>query len=348
MEFPDKSVLLRIWALHEMNAEGRCVELLDESKTYGSNLVKSDEGTFFVILEMAPQEDFGKFQEGLERIAAELIGNMNNPFFNHILTDSYNLVKGYADLDDDVLCFNLLSDPVKLAIIKILTEGVTTKSRLLETLQTSYCFSPKNLDLLLAPLTRLDLLWSMNTAGSRDSLYLKADIYVAPFPPAGVVAKCKADAQPCSKAFKIAFTDYFAKARPFEGETLTTLTNILKQPRCYQLLVQLREGPMPLAAVADALERDEYYNYLEQIEVLQTVGGPQCDFWHICKRQHLIEAASPEQCPYCPPEPLVYLLADPQCIRFRPTYILRHLHQRFTTQQISLDQFLQHLDLLTE
>jgi hypothetical protein len=103
-----------------------------------------------------------------------------------------------------------------------------------------------------------------------------------------------------------------------ESET-KKIINYLINKDVYSLIKKLRERSLSVSLCLDILNnKEDLFNELLEEKILYEVKG------------------------------LVYLFSDIRFIKFTPYYVIEKLLKRYKSQELSLNEFLTHLELLTE
>ncbi|UYP44469.1 hypothetical protein NEF87_000754 [Candidatus Lokiarchaeum ossiferum] len=314
--FPPKEVLLKIWAQHEINPKKYFISYYDneQDKYYCSYLKKQIRTikTYFIVLELSPEDDERIFQEILDNIAEDLINKIDHPHFNHVLSETYRIVKTYSDLDQEQLFLRLFEDKVRSDIFSILRNGVLTKKQLKSKLEDLYGYSDLNVDLLLTPFIRLGLIQINNIPGSPDSLFLVNDVYSCFLPP---------KEKPNTDIIRDVITQRYMSPKIIPNEDLQPLMHLYQEPGVKELISLLNEdihNGMPYEIALTVLKNKE--DTIEQLEKHNIV------FVHNKKR--------------------IYLISQLNFIKFVPTYLISILAKRYQKSEISLDQLVQQLDYI--
>jgi hypothetical protein len=181
--FPSKETLLKIWAQHEMNPDLFFISFTEEEKLYCSLLKKFKTHIYFIVLQLNLKSDQRIFQEILENISNDLITNLDNPHFHHILSDIFKSIKNYSSLDEKHQYLRIFEDEIRIRILKTLRRGPITKIQIKDQLESQYGYKNLNIDLFLTSFLRLGLVIIQNIPGSEDSILLVKDVYGCLMPP---------------------------------------------------------------------------------------------------------------------------------------------------------------------
>lgn len=314
--FPPKEVLLKIWAQHEINPKNNFVSYNDDeqNKYYCSYLKKKKRTnkTYFIVLELAPDDDERIFQEILDNIAEDLINKIDHPHFNHVLSETYRIIKTYSDLDQEQLFLRLFEDKVRSDIFSILRNGVLTKKQLKSSLENLYGYSDLNIDLLLTPFIRLGLIQIDNIPGTPDSLFLVNDVYSCFLPP---------KEKPNIEFLRDIITQRYMSPNIISDEDLQPLMQLYQEPGVKELISLLNEdiqNGMPYEIAITVLK-----NKVDTIDLLEK-----------------------EMIIYVQEKKRIYLISQLNFFKFVPTYLISILSKRYQKNEISLDQLIQQLDYM--
>ncbi len=313
---PPKEVLLKIWAQHETNPEKSFISFKDESRKqfYCSYIkkIKQTNKIYFVVLELSAEEDERKFQEILDNVSEDLIKNLEHPHFNHVLSETYRIIKTYSDLDEDQQFLRLFEEKVRLDMFLILRNGVIIKPQLKAILENTYGYSNLNIDLLLTPFIRLGLIQITNIPGSPDSIFLMNDVYSCFLPPTQ---------EPHVKEIQDIISQQFLTPQLISDTQLQPLMKLFQEAGVKELISLLNEdvnSGMPYEIALTVLKNDE-----------TTLEG--------LVKENIIHIQEKKK---------IFLISRLNFFKFIPTYLIPILAKRYQRNEISCDQLIQQLDYI--
>ncbi len=321
--FPSKDLFLKIWALHELDKESSMIEYSPEMAELGDeqyiSILQEFEGEiYFIIIAYNLKEDLNnvvkEYPDILATVSKNLIELINTNKITRAISEAFNTIKNYSKLEKEENLLNFFKDKIKYTILKILQEGVISKSELIMTLRQDHGFSTINIDLLLISFLRENLIIKDSVPGSKDCYFLIKDLSCTRIPP-NHLPDSEEIVEDYSQSLVNCYTNYDCIAE-IENKSLI---NILMDKEVYSLIVKLRKESLTVSKSLDILNNNE-------------------DLFHeLLEKQFIYEAMG-----------IVSLFSDIRFIKFTPYYLVEKLSERYYNQKISLDQYLTHLKLLTE
>ena len=154
--FPSKDLFLKIWALHELNKESSMIEYSPEIAELGDeqyiSIIQESEGEiYFIIIAYNLKEDLNnavkEYPDILATVSKNLIELINTNKITRAISEAFNTIKNYSKLEKEENLLNFFKDKIKYTILKILQDGVISKSELKTTLRQDHGFSTINIDL---------------------------------------------------------------------------------------------------------------------------------------------------------------------------------------------------------
>ncbi|MHA1525864.1 MAG: hypothetical protein ACTSQD_02430 [Promethearchaeota archaeon] len=322
--FPSKDLFLKIWALHELDKESSMIEYNPEiaelgDEQYISILQEFESEIYFIIIAYNLKEDLNnavkEYPDILATVSKNLIELINSNKITRAISEAFNTIKNYSKLEKEENLLNFFKDKIKYTILKILQEGVISKSELITTLRQDHGFSTINIDLLLISFLRENLIIKDSVPGSKDCYFLIKDLSCTRIPPENLPDSEEIVAADYKQSLVKCYTNYDCISE-IENKSLI---NILMDKEVYSLIVKLRKESLTVSKSLDILNNNE-------------------DLFHeLLEKQFIYEAMG-----------IVSLFSDIRFIKFTPYYLVEKLSERYYNQKISLDQYLTHLKLLTE
>lgn len=321
--FPSKDLFLKIWALHELDKESSMIEYNPEiaelgDEQYISILQEFESEIYFIIIAYNLKEGLNNavkdYPDILATVSKNLIELINTNKITRAISEAFNTIKNYSKLEKEENLLNFFKDKIKYTILKILQEGVISKSELITTLRQDHGFSTINIDLLLISFLRENLIIKDSVPGSKDCYFLIKDLSCTRIPPENL-PDSEEIVEDYSQSLVNCYTNYDCIAE-IENKSLI---NILMDKEVYSLIQELRKESLTVSKSLDILNNNE-------------------DLFHeLLEKQFIYEAMG-----------IVSLFSDIRFIKFTPYYLVEKLSERYYNQKISLDQYLTHLKLLTE
>ena len=321
--FPSKDLFLKIWALHELDKESSMIEYSPEIAELGDeqyiSIIQEFEGEiYFIIIAYNLKEDINnavkESPDILATVSKNLIELINTNKITRAISEAFNTIKNYSKLEKEENLLNFFKDKIKYTILKILQDGVISKSELITTLRQDHGFSTINIDLLLISFLRENLIIKDSVPGSKECYFLIKDLSCTRIPP-NHLPDSEEIVEDYSQSLVNCYTGYDCIAE-IENKSLI---NILMDKEVYSLIQELRKESLTVSKSLDILNNNE-------------------DLFHeLLEKQFIYEAMG-----------IVSLFSDIRFIKFTPYYLVKKLSERYYNQKISLDQYLTHLKLLTE
>ncbi|MFW9987978.1 MAG: hypothetical protein ACFFC3_04925 [Candidatus Odinarchaeota archaeon] len=322
--FPPKDLFLKIWAKHELNKENSVIEFSpeDNDNSYVSVIQQFEGEVYFLILEYNREDihdDIVKESpEILALISKNLVELINTNKITRTISEAYNTIRNYSKLDEEENLINFFQDRIKYTILQILRNGAITKLELTNILRHEYGFSTINIDLILISFFHENLLIKKSVPGSKECFFLIKDLSCIRIPPPNLPKN--QIKENLLRKFKNALKEYYqdsSTSSDFENKTL--LQTVLFNKEVFSLIKNLRD------------------QYLTVNESLIVLNNNEDLFNELIDKKFIYEA-----------EGFVFLFSDIRFIKFFPNYIIEKLGERYQNQDISLNEYLAHLKLLTE
>lgn len=316
-EFPTKDLFLKIWAQHELNKENSLIDLEDQNKFFISTIQEFESELYFLVLVLNDQKKKEEVisPDILAIIGKNLIELMNTNKITRAISEAFNTIKNYNKLESEDL-INFFQDKVRFTILQILRNGVISKIELTNELRFEYGFSTANIDLLLISFLRENLIIKKNVPGSKECYFLIKDITSARVPPKRIPNEDTID-EKVLKKYKKEFVKFYSHYNCRQELENKTILNFLIEKDVYLLMKNLRNTNLSVN------------------ECLSLLNNRQDLFDELIEKRIIFEAKG-----------IVYLFSDIRFIKFSPFYIIKTLINRYHNQEISLNQYLAHVELL--
>ncbi len=321
--FPAKDIFLKIWAKHELNKENSMITY-EESENGFISIIQQFEGEIWMVILVYSQKDMIEHflievsPDILAIISRNLVELINTNKITRAISEAYNTIKNYSKLDREENLINFFQDKIKFTILQILRNGVISKSKLTNKLRHDYGFSTVNIDLILTSFFRESLIVKQNVPGSEECYFLVIDLSCTRIPPNNLTID-PLDTNIIKKYQENIKNFYFDYDKIIEVESKTIIQTILLDKDVFTLIKTLRERNLSV---------NECLNILNNKEGL---------FNELLNKKFIYEAKG-----------LVFIFSDVRFIKFIPYYIIEKLIERYRNQDISLNEYLTHLKLLTE
>jgi hypothetical protein len=318
----ERSIPLKIWAQHELNKEKSVIEFTpeNEDKTYVSVIQQFEGEVYFLILlynKTENHDDITKDSpEILALISKNLIESINTNKITRTISEAFNTIRNYSKLGVEENLINFFQDRIKYTILQILRRGVISRSSLVEILKREQ-FSTINIDLILTSFLHEDLVQKKNVPGSKECYFLKKDLSCIKMPPRYLPADQMEEIS--LKKYRESLKKYYIDYNNMDFENKTILQTVLFNKDVFLLLKTLREKHLTVNDCLNILNNnEELFNELIDEKFIYEEKG------------------------------FVFLFSDVRFIKFKPDYIIGNLAERYQNQEISLNEYMEHLKLLSE
>ena len=321
-QFPSKDLFLKVWALHELDKDSSIIEFIPEMgfEQYVSVIQTYESEIYFLVIVYDQNAKVEKIikesPDILATVSKNLIELINTNKITRAISDAFQTIKNFTKLEVEENLLNFFKDKIKYTILQILRNGIISKSYLSEILRKNYGFSTLNIDLLLISFIREELIVRKSVSGSRECYFLIKDLICIRIPPKNLPDKIDDDTM---EFFKDKLIDFYTNYDCASEIETKTIINFLMDKDVFNLFATLRKNSLTVSECLDSLNnREDLFNELLDNEFVYEAKG------------------------------LVYLLSDVRFIKFTPYYIIKRLSKRYKDQEISSDEYLTHLRLLTE
>jgi len=319
--FPPKDLFLKIWAKHELNKENSMIEFVpkDGENSFVS-IIQQFEGEIWFMILVYDQVNIGEATSPdiLASISKNLIELINTNKITRAISEAYTTIKNYSKLDEEDNLVNFFQDKIKYTILQILRDGVVSRLDLTKKLRQDYGFSTLNIDLILISFIRENLIIKENVPGSKECYFLVKDLSCMRIPPKSLPMDSVGDL--ISKKYKKELENfYYNYDIVSEIENKTIIQSVLLDKDVFSLIKALRKENLTVNECLNLLSnREELFNVLLAKKFIYEAKG------------------------------FVYIFSDVRFIKFNPYYIIEKLVERYQKQEISLNEYLTHLKLLSE
>ncbi len=322
--FPPKELFLKIWAKHELNKENSVIEFIpeDEENKYVSIIQKFEGEIYFLILVYKQKENLEEIiresPEILALISKNLVELINTNKITRTISEAFNTIRNYSKLGEEENLINFFQDRIKYTILEILRKGVISKLELINILRHDYGFSTVNIDLILISFFHENLIIKNNVPGSKECYFLVKDLSCTRIPPKNIPSEQLEvkDLNKFKNSLKKYYFDYY-NLSDFENKTI--IQTVLFDKDVFSLIKILREKRLTVNECLNILNnKEELFNELLDKKFIYETKG------------------------------FVYLFSDVRFIKFRPYYLMEKLSDRYQNKEISLNEYMAHLKLLTK
>lgn len=320
-QFPPKDLFLKIWAKHELNKENTMIELIPEDgeNSFISIIQQFENERYFLVLEYKK----GGMKEItspdiLAIMSKNLVELINTNKITRAISEAYTTIKTYSKLDEEENLINFFQDRIKYTILQILRNGVISKSALTQKLRNEYGFSTVNIDLILISFLRENLIVKENVPGSKECYFLIKDLSCTRLPPYSLTLEEKDEI--ILRKYKESIENFYYNYDVISDiENKIVIQTILSEKDVFSLIKTLRGKKLSVNECLNVLNNNEelFNELIEKKFIYETKG-------------------------------FVYIFSDIRFIKFTPYFIINKLIERYNNEEISLNEYLAHLKLLTK
>ncbi|NHJ22287.1 MAG: hypothetical protein EAX91_15180 [Candidatus Lokiarchaeota archaeon] len=318
--YPSKDIFLKIWAQHELNKENSLIELNlmlgEEERSIISVKQKYEGEIYFLVSIFLSHSKVSEIisSDILAVITKNLLELINTNKITRAISEAFNTLKDYSKFEgEDLVAF--FQEKIKATILQILRNGVISKAELKKILRQQYGFSTINIDLLLVSFLREKLILKKSVPGSKDCYFLIKDLTYMRIPPKKITTENIEEI--VVGKFKEKLVNFYSNYNCNQEIDNKALINFLNDNEVYELVRTLRTTVLTVNDCLNCLSnREELFEELQEKNIIFEALGK------------------------------VYLFTDIRFIKFTPYYILKILPSRYKNQEITLDQYLTHLELL--
>jgi len=198
-----------------------------------------------------------------------------------------------------------------------ITRAISESFNTIRNYSKLYGFSTVNIDLLLVSFLRENLIIKKIIPGSKECYFLVKDLICARVPPKRIPDEDIEEK--VLKKYKKEFVRFYSNYNYNQEIEHKDIINYLLDSEVYGLIKELRKKDISV---------NECLNLLNNKEEL---------FDELLEKKYIFEAKG-----------IVYLFSDIRFIKFTPYYIMKTLINRYKNQEISLNQYSSHIELLIE
>lgn len=322
--FPAKPLLLKIWAKHELNKENSMIEYIpDEGEDCYISIIQKFEGElYFLLIESNKNNVIGDIIKESPDILALISKNLteliNTNKITRAISEAFNTIRNFSKLDEEEDLISFFREKIKYIILKILRNGVISKTNLTNTLRQEYGFSTINIDLILISFIRENLIIKKNIPGSKECYFLIRDLSCIRIPPKSLPKDYVE--QNVLRKYRDTLKNYYLEYNTISDiENKIIIQTVLLNKDVFLLIKTLRETHITISDCLTILNnKEELFNELIEKKFIYELKG------------------------------FVYIFSDVRFIKFLPSYIIKKLVKRYNNREISLNEYIIHLKLITE
>ena len=290
-----------------------------------------NESQYFVALVLGENENPTSFEESLTEIAKMVIDSMGKPGFDDFYVECFDRVSKMKEITEEQRYAFIFRDEVRNLMLNKLADGAMTKDGLAKWLSKEVEREVTDIDGLLAPLLKTDLVSELNISkGKKISLeyvFLLRDVALIRTPHIELFKAAKAGQMtpelkdPYQKA-----VEKFFKAYRISSKDSRNVAEHISNPDTYDIIRVLRGGYMTREEIPPKVGRempnlDRLLKRLSDEEIILPLKDKKQRVW-------------------------ILLLSDIQAITFFPEYMVDVIRRRWKEGTIAKEIALKHLELL--
>lgn len=289
------------------------------------------EDQYFVALILNDQENPNTFEESLTEIGKMVIDAFGQPGFEDFYREAFDRVSKMKEISEEQRYAFIFRDKVRNLCLSKLTDGPMTKEGLAKWLSKEVESEVTDIDGLLAPLLKTDLVTELNISkGKKVSLeyiFLLRDVALIRTPHVDLFKAAKSEQMsPELAETYVKEVEQFFKNYRITAEDSQLISEFISNPDTYDIIKVLREGYMTREEIPTKIERDmpnidRHLKRLAEENIILPIKDKKQRVW-------------------------VFLLSDIQAITFFPEYMVDIIRRRWKEGTIAKEIALKHLELL--
>lgn len=327
--------LLTIFSTHAMSESAGILSMrikrLNIVSYYTGIPEDEAESQYFVALVLSDNENPNSFEESLTEIAKMIIDAVGKPGFEDFYVESFERVSKMKEITEEQRYAFIFRDSVRSLMLDKLSDGAMTKEGLAKWLSKEVEREVTDIDGLLAPLLKTDLVSELNISkGKKVSLeyaFLLRDVALIRTPQIDIFKAAKKgqmDAE-LRDTYREKVEDFFKKYRITPKDT-AIIAEFISNPDTYDIIKVLREGyitkeEIPAKVGREMLNLDRNLKKLAEEDIILPIKDKKQRVW-------------------------IFLLSDIQAITFFPEYMVDVIRRRWKEGTIAKEIALKHLELL--
>nr|MDO8100230.1 hypothetical protein [Candidatus Njordarchaeota archaeon] len=326
--------MMRIFTSHAMG-EGKAGFMSMKLETmnvasYYTGLAARGEPQHYIALLLGSNEDAGMFEEPLTETSRDLLKSINKDNFPDLLIKSYEKLSIFTRLTGEQRLALIALDPTRRLIFKKLSEGCMSKIELQEWLEQELQTQETDIDLLLVPLIRTNLIKKAVVEGiTGDCIFLVRDMLVTLAPPEAIMTKIlKGEIKgEIARTSRNEILDFFKEYKVSDDAT-TGIAEILSDMDNYEIISRLRN------------------NIADKEELAKQVNKPTSEVEKLIKK--LAKSGIVKEITDKVSHKVYVLKADPQISLFFPEYMIDNVRAKWASGEVSKEMAIKYLQLLKE
>ncbi|MGQ4873269.1 MAG: hypothetical protein ACP6IY_04260 [Promethearchaeia archaeon] len=289
------------------------------------------ESQYFVALVLNENENPNTYEESLTEIAKMIIDAVGKPGFQDFYIECFDRVSKMKEISEEQRYAFIFRDDVRNLLLTKLTDGPMTKEGLAKWLSKEVEREVTDIDGLLAPLLKTDLVTELNISkGKKVSLeyvFLLRDVALIRAPHVEIFKAAKSgQMDPELRERYQKEVEKFFKTYRITTQDTRTIAEYISNPDTYDIIKVLRQGYMTREEIAPKIGRempnlDRLLKRMAEDKIILPIKDKKQRVW-------------------------IFLLSDIQAITFFPEYMVDVIRRRWKEGTIAKEIALKHLELL--
>ena len=331
----DQEHVMRIFTTHALGAANpgfmsMRIEDLNVASYY-TGIVSADQNQYCISLILEEGEDADSFEESLSEAAKGILEQTGPEAMADFIATAYDRFARIAEIEDEQRYAMIFSDPLRVLVLQKFIEGSTTRSELKAWLEERTGREIADLDIVLAPFVKTELVKAAFVEGIPDEcLFLVKDVFATRAPMARLRRSIRETIIPgeIGQQYLEEVEEYFKEYRSTPDDT-SRFSKAVSNPDIYLIIKILREGICYLEELEAELNLDnkkslhDLIDQLKQLDIVNDVEDGEGKKWIILK-------------------------SDLKYATFFPEYLIDVIRKRWNEGTLEQRQAIKHLELLRE
>ncbi|MFX0069254.1 MAG: hypothetical protein ACFE7I_09295, partial [Candidatus Hodarchaeota archaeon] len=299
--------------------------------SYYTGIMSAGQNQYCMSLVLEEGEDADAFEETLSEVSKEILERVGSEEIMDFIFSAYERLARITEIEDEQRYAMIFGDPLRVLLLQKFIEGSTTKSELKAWLEERTGREIANLEIVLAPFVKTELVKEAFVEGIPDEcLFLVKDIFATRAP----MARLRQSVQGSTVPREIG-EQHLEKVEEYFKEYMSTpddtshFSRILSSPDIYLIIKKLREKPYYSEELEDELNlhaKDSLLTLIDRLKELDIVS--------------VVEDGEGKQ--------ILLLKSDIKFTTFFPEYLIDVIRKRWNEGTLEQKQAIKHLELLKE
>lgn len=331
----DQEHIMRIFTTHALGAANpgfmsMRIEDLNVASYY-TGIMSAGQNQYCISLILKEGEDADSFEESLSEAAKGILEQSGPQGMTDFISTVYERFARIAEIEDEQRYAMIFSDPLRVLVLQKFIEGSITKSELKAWLEERTGREIADLDIVLSPFMKTELVKSAFVEGIPDEcLFLVKDVFATRAPMAELRRSIQGTIIPgeIGEHHLEEVEKYFKEYRSTPDDT-SRFSKALSNPDIYLIVKMLREGVYHLEELEAKLNinnEESFHDLIDQLkelDIINDVKDSEGKDWLILK-------------------------SDLKYATFFPEYLIDVIRKRWNEGTLEQRQAVKHLELLKE